>query len=380
MAELTDVELRRELKSLGMKDIGPITSGTRPLYIKKLNTLRSEKSKNIPSRRLIGFSSDESEGELEKRSLKTRTRASASHTKRKTKTATKPPVKKVTEVVRSSPRRSSRTLPSRVNKKSVDISHSARYVQDDDEESDNFDVSVASAAVHASLYRSMHSKNDLSASHYSDDRFDSSESEDEMTSRLLTPSSDVGTRNMSINTSAWMNDSDLFNRTYDRSLPIDESDNKPVANQNLSRYSKSRRSQHLIDSHNASSHSNTPAQEPIRRRNLRSSIVDGQSNNVNGSNTPVQNSSSFIRSHINNLQQRDNALVEEDTIREQGFETVENPKSYKRAHCISKVLVVVLIAFFLMVLCGYLYMRGMPLPLLTSSSDPYQSMLLPALV
>ncbi|XP_071960058.1 inner nuclear membrane protein Man1-like [Antedon mediterranea] len=68
--ELTDAELRAELKRLGF-DPGPVTASTRGLYIRKLNTLKSgkkivaKKGKNKPvaNRPLIGFSSDESDEE-----------------------------------------------------------------------------------------------------------------------------------------------------------------------------------------------------------------------------------------------------------------------------------------------------------------------------
>ncbi|KAI0213183.1 hypothetical protein LSAT2_001815 [Lamellibrachia satsuma] len=68
MAEqLTDKELRKELTALGDVSVGPITDTTRPLYVRKLKTLRENKKatastsrRRFASKKLLGFSSDES--------------------------------------------------------------------------------------------------------------------------------------------------------------------------------------------------------------------------------------------------------------------------------------------------------------------------------
>ncbi|XP_022082522.1 inner nuclear membrane protein Man1-like [Acanthaster planci] len=66
---LTDQELRAELKRLGFK-AGPVTDSTRQVYLKKLGELQVEEKLKatapkppIPGRKLLGFSSDESDGE-----------------------------------------------------------------------------------------------------------------------------------------------------------------------------------------------------------------------------------------------------------------------------------------------------------------------------
>lgn len=79
--DLSDDSLRKELLSLGQK-VGPITDSTRALYTKKLNTLRNERGKVSKQnavvakkyRKLIGFSSDESEPESNRGAVELRTR------------------------------------------------------------------------------------------------------------------------------------------------------------------------------------------------------------------------------------------------------------------------------------------------------------------
>ena len=79
--DLTDEQLRKELISLGEKSIGPITATTRSLYIKKLNHLRARRRSNAKatgrkqtSKKLLGFSSDESEDDTDRKSTFDRSR------------------------------------------------------------------------------------------------------------------------------------------------------------------------------------------------------------------------------------------------------------------------------------------------------------------
>ncbi|XP_071810292.1 inner nuclear membrane protein Man1-like isoform X2 [Asterias amurensis] len=66
---LNDRELRTELKRLGF-NAGPVTDTTRKVYFKKLSKLQAEEKLKVklptpavPGRKLLGFSSDESDGE-----------------------------------------------------------------------------------------------------------------------------------------------------------------------------------------------------------------------------------------------------------------------------------------------------------------------------
>ena len=373
MAELTDVELRRELNKLGMKDIGPITSLTRTLYVKKLNKLRLDQPKKLPSRRLIGFSSDESEDEIQirgKKSVSARSKAKGVVTgRKKPKEETAPEVPKEKAVPRRSTRARTRSSTS-ASKKSAPSLRNAKTKNRDQSLSDTeFDASVASAAIQASFYR----KSDISTGAYSDDRFDSSESEDDVdsyvNSSLHTPAS-IGsrsTRNMSINTSAWMNDSDLFNNHSEhKSVPVREFESAgriPVSNpnNNISIKSRQKKGQH------------TP------RDNTENLATRINRNHYTPKEEPSGESSDNARLKSGTFRQQNNIDEEENTIRQQGFKTVENPMSYKRAQCISKVLVVVLLTFFVLIFAGYVYMRGIPLPALwplgdSSSPDQLQSM------
>ena len=69
--QLSDKELRQELLGFGEKSIGPITATTRSIYVKKLNHLRARQhsqatppARKVASKKLLGFSSDESDDEI----------------------------------------------------------------------------------------------------------------------------------------------------------------------------------------------------------------------------------------------------------------------------------------------------------------------------
>lgn len=98
-SELSDSELRAELKRHGF-NAGPVTGSTRPLLIKKLlklqgNDKQSSKvaKKPVPSRKLLGFSSDESDSE-HNGSLARSRNASAKNVRRR---STKPRTSRTTD-------------------------------------------------------------------------------------------------------------------------------------------------------------------------------------------------------------------------------------------------------------------------------------------
>ncbi|XP_014669547.1 PREDICTED: inner nuclear membrane protein Man1-like isoform X2 [Priapulus caudatus] len=81
--QLSDEELREELSTFGPK-VGPITDSTRDIYMKRLHNLRAghlntakkgQVNVQRPSRKLIGFSSDESDRETATGAVETRTRS-----------------------------------------------------------------------------------------------------------------------------------------------------------------------------------------------------------------------------------------------------------------------------------------------------------------
>ena len=68
--KLTDDQLRKALIELGEVNIGAVTASTRPIYLKKLNHLRARQKQSANARgskstnkKLLGFSSDESEND-----------------------------------------------------------------------------------------------------------------------------------------------------------------------------------------------------------------------------------------------------------------------------------------------------------------------------
>ncbi|XP_072026415.1 inner nuclear membrane protein Man1-like [Amphiura filiformis] len=94
-SDLSDSELRAELKRLGF-NAGPVTGSTRPLLIKKLLKLQGDDKqlpnltkKSVPSRKLLGFSSDESDSEHNGSLARSRNPATKNLRRRSTKAASR---------------------------------------------------------------------------------------------------------------------------------------------------------------------------------------------------------------------------------------------------------------------------------------------------
>ena len=92
---LSDAQLRAELKRLGFNP-GPVTNSTRPLLVKKLLRLQGEDKqlpkivkKPVPSRKLLGFSSDESD--TEHNGSAARSRNASAKTARRRSVKSRPP-------------------------------------------------------------------------------------------------------------------------------------------------------------------------------------------------------------------------------------------------------------------------------------------------
>ena len=315
---LNDRELRQQLQALGEKNIGPITSTTRALYVKKLDKLlgsqqRSGRGRTRPqqSRKLVGLSSDESEGEEEPATqVANRSRARASpgrNTRRSSRgtgedTAAEP-------VSRPAPR-----LPLRTRR--------SNYGTGDNWEPEQSGLPGASSR--GLLSRSRPPPED-DPEDEEPDGFQSSDTDGEMEQSIDSPSSrDASMVSRSINTSAHLNDSRFWNHS-----------SQPNSSNHDGSFS--RKSPGNSAPKSSSTLSNRRNQS-LRNRNRRSNVVY------------VSNHNSSSANH------KDSTLLEEDKILKSGFKTKEEPQS-KCSQYVSMVLVALIILFFAILTFVYMGLK-----------------------
>ena len=374
MAELSDVELRKQLIAHGEKSIGPITDSTRAIYRKKLNHLKAAERKASKgrssaqtSRKLTALSSDDSEGEVESRtSAPARGRKSRStRGKGRGSSRAQPPEPAAPAVRRPAPRRSLRSRGSFVPDPEPVQDESTEEDDEEEEESSkpaSFSSSIfsnssragpsmASAGLQVSL------NNTLGLSRYdqpdsievSDSDLDPGGNEDDYGQSSPT--------SRSLNTSRRSDDDSFFNRTWSRwmgngdgkedgKVPKPRSTSTPEAGR-LLRHRKS------FGGNNAAQNNVPSTQRTSLRTDSAKFAVNNVSNHVGNHHYPKTS------------RHRDqSALLSEDEM-EREFRTEEEPSSFSYTF-ISKVLILILVLFFLILLLVYLAISG---PSIDSQSE-----------
>ncbi len=332
--EVTDGELRRELQAHGVKNVGSITSTTRSIYIKKLNHLRAAERKKSKSpgrpqssRKLIGFSSDESEGENSKEAqVRGRTSGRRRTTnKNKTKTESKPTGTRITG--RSGLRRNTRLKAEP-------------------------EASTASVSLQASMHNTT-IDNDMSAEDDDPDGFASTDSDEDEENESSIHSPEMASK--SLNTSSYLDDSPSFlSRTFSRQNPVEihSHGRRSMGTGDGTRYygknivGEPQETPKTTTSDRRVSRGRNSLARPSTKTDRSLPLPKAGSNNINRTGNHVPN-------HIN---PDDSYLSEEENIIQHGFKTKEDPNSYKCSQYISGVLVILTSLFFVGLAIMYMQM------------------------
>ena len=309
---LTDEELRQELIAFGMKNVAPITDTTRSLLLKKLNKLKaaSKKPKNasprkLPARKLLGFSSDESEDE-NSRASSSSTRKRASRAKPKVQ----PDTNKNRETGFSRP-------PLRQRRKGPDVTTQSFF-----------------SMVNNNRSTTYTQKTDDPDGFQSSDTDEETSASPEMVSHA-------------VNTSPSLDDSNnSFNRTYTR-LPSIPTEVSVVRGRLGGVPSKTSPPGPLTSTPEKSARSKSGHNTYNDGQNSRS-FLPLQSAHLTSNNT--RNNSLYSNHNV-----PDDSLVEERDILKKGFKTKEDTCTYKYTQYISVVLLVIAVLFFAVL--GFMYLN-----------------------
>ena len=396
--ELTDGELRRQLLAHGQKTVGPITETTRSIYIKKLNHLKvaakkatNSTGKDLPSRKLLGFSSDESEGESGEPAGRSRSgvgrRKTSATGRAKTKTATATPS---STLGRAPLRRRSQNVPD-ANVSTTSAAIHARVLPNSSSLSD-YSLRADTSRTTADGLGLGRTRSTVIHKEPDPDRFDSSDSDVDVTNNSYgydLDDTDMGYNppemvSRSINTSPGLDDSSLFSRalrrlsggrrsSFGRSPGFTSpdshlqpgnitGDSPPVSSRvtsptDLSTTGLTNRRYPRRSNITASNPTTTipttvtDKQENSRTKSPHTSLAANlwqnrlriTSNNVNRQQNRLSNHS--VSNHIN--PDSDPHLIDEEDILQHGFKTREDPASYKVSQYISMVLLALAALFFI---------------------------------
>ncbi len=338
--ELTDTELRKQLIALGEKNIGPITDTTRAIYRKKLNHLRAAERKATrgkgraqTSRKLVALSSDESDVEEARPSAPARGRKSRSSRGGRSgrnapqQTAARPPAPA------PAPRRSLRGRRSVVPEPEP---------EDESEEEDETPTPPPPRPSRTSLALQVSMNNTMNYSHC--DQPDSIEVSDPDSDPDLEPN-DHDTQDENGSPNLTQDDSSFFNRTW----------SKWMGNGNDSRRHPKPRSTSTPEAgrllrHRVSLGNNTSRNDGLKRdgflndsKHITNNFANNVGNHHSKKSRPLEQSS---------------LLSEEESLAKHGFKTEEDPAEYSSMLYISKILVTVVVLFFLALAFGYLALSG----------------------
>ncbi len=336
--ELTDTELRKQLIALGEKNIGPITDTTRAIYRKKLNHLRAAERKATrgkgraqTGRKLVALSSDESDAEEARPPAPARGRKSRSSTGGKSGRNAPKQIAPRPSASAPGPRRSLRGRRSVVPEPEP---------ESESEEEDEAPTPPPSRPSRTSMALQVSMNNTMNYSHY--DQPDSIEVSDPDSDPDLEPN-DSQDENVSPNFT--QDDSSFFNRTWSkwmgngndsrRGHPKPRSTSTPEAGRLL---------RHRV------SLGNTSRNDGLKRdgylndsKHITNNVANNVGNHYSKKSKPLEQSS---------------LLSEEENLAEHGFKTEEDPAEYSSMLYISKILVTVVVLFFLALAFGYLAISG----------------------
>ena len=395
--DITDAELRKQLIAHGEKNIGPITDSTRAIYKKKLNHLKAAERKASKgrgsaqsSRKLTALSSDDSEGEVESRTQAPgRGRKSRSSRGRgRASTRAQPPEPPAPAVTKPAPRRSIRTRRSFVPPPeppeqdesteedeeeeeeaytSKPASFSSSFFSNSSSRSSRAGPSMASASLQVSLNNTLGlsrydqpdsievSDSDLDPNTNDDDDYDD-HSQSTATSKLKSPRyaprSDDDDSFLSRTWSRWMGNGGEGSRYGENKAPRPRSTSTPEAGR-LLRHRKS------LGSVGGNNNSNNTSQNHVPSSRHRTSLLTDYA----PSNSVSNHVGNHHYSKAPSRNRDQSALLSEDEV-EREFRTEEDPSPFSKI-MISKVLLLVLVMFFLLLSLLYLTISG---PAMNSSS------------
>ena len=368
--KISDTELRKELKAMGMENVGPITATTRPILMKKLNHLKAAKRKSLgegkkakPPRSMIGFSSDESEQEGDPKTHQIAATSSRRRSNRgKTLIDTK--MSQNTDPNRSVSTRSPLVRSRRSDELSSKKSSTSRARQA---------TAAKSIALSANGDGGQYDFSDSNESDAENDEVEEDDDEDYSIHVVC----DAGTNtSMLSDTSFSLNQS----RLMDRSITRNEKDDDSVLKTGT-KFSSPKNVFHKPSPMGRRSSTITnsqikkqPTQTPTSSSNTTTTSRSNRSQTIGNSRETGSNSSSMNQNHVNNISKPSSAniskqssvsvskhrevLANENDITKEGFKTAEDPQSYRYTQYISLLLLFVAAAFFIALAFTYISMKG----------------------
>lgn len=411
--ELTDEELRKQLIAYGAKTVGPITATTRPIYLKKLNHLKvaakkvnTSAVKSKKGRRVLGFSSDESEDETSAEPAN-RSRSVGRSSRGRQNESTVSSTTRTTRSTTKTDLDGSKSLLGILGRRPLRSASDTNY-DDSQHKSFSMQASFASPGADTSLSRltdrgrgsrlsgafrpSSRYNDDLELSD-SDADHENGDGRDYHDETDLSCTYDSPERvSVSVNTSPRLDDSSLFNRTlgklsgvgsmWSRRQSLGRSNDSLNDSLNPKYERPSRpKSPVTVSDHHSINHrpdysfgrisagggggggstlfgnNRTYSTRAVPSSSQQSKLTSNMSNPRRRSQQ-LQHSRMSNHSPPNHISHNDDKLYEEENILQQGFKTKEDTSSYKISQNISMVLLCLAILFFVSLAGVYIGMNS----------------------